>query len=48
MAAGYMPYVIDQMGGELYELYLRYHFATCERFGLVGASNHNLDIFQKH
>lgn len=48
MATGYMPNVIDQMDGELYELYLRYHFATCERPDLVGASNHYLDIFQKH
>ena len=48
MATGYMPDVIDQMDGELYELYLRYHFATCERPDLAGASNHYLDIFQKH
>lgn len=43
-----MPDVIDRMDGGLYELYLRYHFATCERPHLVGASNHYLDIFQKH
>ena len=48
MATGYMSDVIDQMDGELYELYLRYHFATCERPDLVGASNHYLDVFQKH
>lgn len=48
MATGYMLDVIDQMDGELYELYLRYHFTTCERPDLVGASNHYLDIFQKH
>ena len=47
MATGYMADAIDQMDGELYELYLRYHFATCERPDLVGASNHFLDIFQK-
>lgn len=47
MAAGYMPDAIEQMDGELYELYLRYHFATCERPDLVGASNHFLDIFRK-
>ena len=47
MAAGYMRDTIDQMDDEMYELYLRYHFATCERPDLVGASNHYLDIFQK-
>ena len=47
MAAGYMPDAIEQMDDGLYELYLRYHFATCERPDLVGASNHFLDIFQK-
>lgn len=47
MATGYMRDTIDQMDDELYELYLRYHFATCERPDLVGASNHFLDIFQK-
>lgn len=47
MAAGYMRDTIDQMDDELYELYLRYHFATCERPDLVGASNHYLDIFRK-
>lgn len=47
MAAGYMADTIDRMDDELYELYLRYHFATCERADLVGASNHYLDIFEK-
>ena len=47
MATGYMAETIDQMDNELYDLYLRYHFATCERTDLVGASNHYLDIFKK-
>ncbi len=47
MAAGYLRDTIGQMDDELYELYLRYHFAVCERRDLVGASNHFLDIFQK-
>lgn len=47
MATGYMRDTIDQMDDELYELYLQYHFAVCERSDLVGASNHFLDIFQK-
>ena len=47
MATGYIRDTIDQMDDELYELYLQYHFATCERADLVGASNHYLDIFKK-
>ncbi len=47
MATGYMRDTIDQMDDELYELYLRYHFAVCERPDLVGASNHFLDIMRK-
>ena len=47
MATGYMADTIDQMDDELYELYLQYHFAVCERPDLVGASNHFLDVFQK-
>ena len=47
MATGYMRDTIDQMDDELYELYLQYHFAICERADLVGASNHYLDIFKK-
>ena len=47
MATGYIRDIIDQMDDDLYELYLQYHFATCERADLVGASNHYLDIFKK-
>lgn len=47
MAAGYIAQAIDEMDDGLYGLYLQYHFATCERPDLVGASNHFLDIFRK-
>lgn len=47
MAAGYMADTVDQMDDELYQLYLRYHFAICERPDLVGASNHFLDVARK-
>jgi len=47
MATMYMRDIIDQMDDKLYELYLRYHFAVCERPDLVGASNHFLDIMRK-
>ena len=47
MATGYMRDTIGQMDDEMYELYLQYHFAICERPDLVGASNHFLDVFRK-
>ena len=47
MATNYMRQAIDEMDDELFDLYLRYHFAICERSDLVGASHHILDIFRK-
>ncbi len=47
MATGYLRDTVEQMDEELYELYLRYHFAVCERPDLVGVSNHFLDVFRK-
>ena len=38
---------VDTMDDETYALYLRYHFAICERDDLIGATNHMLDIFRK-
>ncbi len=38
---------IDQMDNDTFELYLKYHFATCERQDMVGVTNHSLDIFRK-
>lgn len=47
MATNYMRDKINEMDEELFELYLKYHFAICERSDLVGASHHILDIFRK-
>jgi len=47
MATNYMRAAIDEMDEELFDLYLKYHFAICERSDLVGASHHILDIFRK-
>ena len=47
MATNYMRQTVDEMDDELFDLYLRYHFAICERSDLVGASHHILDIFRK-
>lgn len=39
---------VDQMDDGTYELFLKYHLATCERQDMVGYSNHTLDIFRKN
>ena len=38
---------IDAMDSAAFELYLKYHFTTCERNDLSGVTSHALDIFQK-
>ena len=47
MATNYMRPVIDEMDDEMFNLYLQYHFAICERSDCVGTSHHILDIFRK-
>lgn len=46
--AHYMRSALAEMDEELYDRYLRYHLATCERQDMVGYSNHMLDIFRKN
>lgn len=43
----FMREVIDEMDNDTFELYLKYHFATCERKDLLGITSHALDIFRK-
>ena len=43
----HMRDTVDQMDEPMYELYLKYHFAVCERQDMVGYSHHTLDIFRK-
>ena len=45
--ANHMRETLAEMDDEMFELYLRYHFATCERQDMIGYSNHTLDIFRK-
>ena len=45
--ANHMRATLAEMDDFTYEIYLRYHFATCERQDLIGMSNHSLDIFRK-
>lgn len=49
-ADGFAHYIrgpLSEMDEELYQSYLQYHLATCERQDMVGYSNHILDIFRK-
>lgn len=45
--AHYMRAALKEMDEKMYEVFLQYHFATCERQDMVGYSNHILDIFRK-
>ena len=45
--ANYMRQTLAEMDEELYEQYINYHLATCERQDMIGYSNHMLDIFRK-
>ena len=46
-ATNYMREVIDAMDDETFSRWLDYHFKTCERADLVGASHHTMDILKK-
>jgi len=46
--ANHMREALAAMPQEHYELYLQYHFATCERPDMLGYSHHTLDIFRKN
>ena len=35
------------MDDETFDLYLKYHFKTCEKLELLGAGRHILDILKK-
>ncbi len=45
-ASHYLSEFIDAMDQETFAKWMDYHFATCERQDLVGASNHTLDILK--
>lgn len=38
---------VDAMSDELFDLYMKYVFAVCERPDLLGFSFHTLDVFEK-
>ena len=45
-AAHYISKFIDEMDQDTFAKWMEYHFATCERQDLIGASNHTLDILK--
>ncbi len=45
--ANYMRTVLNSMDEETYKQFIEYHLATCERYELLGAAAHTLDILKK-
>jgi len=43
----YIRGAVDAMSDEEFVLYMRYHFAVCERTDMVGVTHHSLDVFRK-
>lgn len=46
-ATNYRRALIDAMDDAAFAMWMDYHFATCERQDLIGASHHTLDILRK-
>lgn len=44
----HMRETVDNMEDAVYEIYLKYHLAVCERPDMTGYSHHTLDIFRKN
>ena len=42
-----MREAVDAMDRDAFELYLKYHFAVCEREDLAGITSHAIDIVKK-
>ena len=38
---------ITDMDDKTFELYMKFHYAVCERLDMVGMTHHSLDIFRK-
>ncbi len=46
--ANYMRSTLNKMDDETFNIFLEYHFKTCERMDMIGASAHTLDILKKN
>jgi len=47
LLARYLRDVIDEMDAETFAIFMRYHYAVCDRSDMVGMTTHSLDIFRK-
>lgn len=45
--ADYMRQVLNSMDKETYKLFIEYHLSVCERYELIGAAAHTVDILRK-
>lgn len=45
--ADYLRQTLNAMDEETYKLFIEYHLATCERYELIGAAAHTVDILRK-
>lgn len=45
--ANYMRSTLNKMDDHTFNLFLKYHFSTCERQELIGAAAHTVDILKK-
>ena len=45
--ANYLRLYLNQMDDEEFDMFIKYHLATCERQDLIGAAAHTLDILRK-
>lgn len=46
--ANHMRDALTKMDEKTYDIFIRYHLATCERQDMIGYSHHTLDIFRKN
>lgn len=44
----HMQNILEEMDGDMFQLFIRYHLATCERMDMIGYSHHSLDILRKN
>ena len=45
--ADYLRQTLNAMDDETYRLFIEYHLATCERYELIGAAAHTVDILRR-
>lgn len=45
--SNYLRPFVNKLSDEEFNLYIKYHLATCERLDMIGAAAHTLDILQK-